>query len=60
MWLMHLQFLISKIILRKWPVRAASKTTMLGRHLSVGVPLHRCVRVLVCVACACDYDFEDL
>ena len=50
MWLMHLRFLISKIFLRKWLGRAASKMTLPGRHPSVGVPLHRCVRVLVLVA----------
>jgi hypothetical protein len=50
MWLMHLRFLISIIFLRKWLVRAASKMTLPGRHPSVGVPLHRCVRVLVLVA----------
>ena len=63
MWLMHLAFLISKIILHKWLVHVASETMRLGRHLSAVVPLHRCVCLSLCLlACLdpCDCDFEEL
>ena len=63
MWLMHLAFLISKIILHKWLVHVASKTMRLGHHLSAVVPLHRCVCLSLCLlACPdpCDCDFEEL
>ena len=63
MWLMHLVFLISKIILRKWLAHVASKMMRRGRHLSVVVPLHRRVCLSMCLLAwlvSCDCDFEEL